>query len=198
MPEHEILPAPKKVIRAFSFLTHAQLIAAFDTYLHEVGKTPRIEIRGAVEFIEPSKRTGTWRKTCEVDLPDWVEVCEWTRETSRVLIWYRRFGGRFRNAPQLTEQWVRPTSLFDQQWFDVRLCPRSNIAAYSGGIPLQQSCVPFLVSLSCASAAIIFSTAALSSSQCMARSDLPPHLRARSAHRSHSLGPPVPDRAQSH
>lgn len=117
-------PLPSQTTRILSFVTHAQLVEAYDAYVGEVGKVPRIEIRGSVEFVEPGQRAGTWRKRREIDLPDWYEVREWRREEPLLMIWYCLTGGIYRAAPKSGDQWVRPVPLFDHKWYHLRLlCP---------------------------------------------------------------------------
>ncbi len=115
-------PAPETT-RVFSFVTHEQLVEAHDAYVREIGKTPRIEVRGTVEFIEPGKRANSWRKKREVDLSDWYEVRDWKRDEPLLMIWYCLTGGIYKNAPQSSDQWIRPISLFDHKWYHLRLCP---------------------------------------------------------------------------
>jgi hypothetical protein len=112
MSEHPVTSPTSETTRVFAFLTQEQLIEARDAYVREIGKAPRIEVRGSVEFVEPGKRANTWRKKREVDLSDWYEVRDWKRNEPLLLIWYK-----------FNDQWVRATSLFDRQWFDVRLAP---------------------------------------------------------------------------
>ncbi len=121
MSEHPVTSPTSETTRVFSFLTQEQLIEAHNAYVREIGKAPRIEVRGAVEFVETGKRANTWRKKREVDLSDWHEVREWKSNEPLLLIWYK-----------FTDQWVRATSLFDRQWFDVRLHlpPTKENAAY--------------------------------------------------------------------
>lgn len=115
-------PPTPETTRVFSFITHQELIEAYDAYVCEVGKTPRIEVKGSVEFVKEGQRPNTWRKKREVDLPDWYEVREWRREEPLLMIWYRLTGGIYRNAPQSSNQWVRPIRLFDHKWYHLRLC----------------------------------------------------------------------------
>ncbi|HEU5382781.1 MAG TPA: hypothetical protein VFV38_45825 [Ktedonobacteraceae bacterium] len=121
---------PAETTRGFSLLTHAELVEAFDTYVCEVGKTPRIEVRGAVDFVEPGKRPDTWRKKREVHLSDWYEVRDWKRDVPLLMIWYHLHGGIYRNASRFIDQWVRPIPLFDHQWYYLRLCPTFADFAY--------------------------------------------------------------------
>jgi len=119
--QRDLLTTPETT-RTLSYVTHEETMSAHDAYVKEIGKTPRILIRRSVEFIEPGKRPGAWRKMREVDLSDWYEVQEWTRDEARMRIRYELTGGIYRTNPRSTEQWVRPTWHF-HQWVHIRLCP---------------------------------------------------------------------------
>jgi hypothetical protein len=125
MSEQHMTPPVLSTTRSLAFVTHAQLVEAYDAFVRKVGTTPCIEVRGTVEFVEPGKRPGRFRKKREVELPDWYEVREWKRDEALLLIWYRLSGGIYRNYPRTVDQWIRPVRCF-QQWYYV--CLRRSFA----------------------------------------------------------------------